>query len=249
MKIIIDGLAVNYQASGQGKLVLLLHGWGDDSRTFSHLTANLSKDFRVVTLDLPGFGSSQTPREVWDLDNYASFLAAFLNKLNFGQPYAIIGHSNGGALAIRALGLGKLSAQKLILLAASGIRDTGGLKRRVTKVVAKTGKVVTFPLPYKQRQKLRRKLYGTIGSDLLLAPHLQETFKCTVRQDVQVDAAKISVPALLVYADNDPAIPIGDAKRYHELMGNSRLEILPSSDHFIHHSNASQVEELIKGFL
>ena len=79
----------------------------------------------MVAVDLPGFGGSEAPPAAWDLDDYAAFLEAFLRKLALDWPYAIIGHSNGGALAIRALSSGTLKADKLVLLAASGVR-TGG---------------------------------------------------------------------------------------------------------------------------
>lgn len=249
MKVIVDGLAVNYQKEGEGKLVLLLHGWGDDMRTFDVLKHSLQSRFCVLSLDLPGFGATQAPSQVWDLDNYAQFIADFLTKLGYSRPFAAIGHSNGGALAIRALATQKLSADKLILLAASGIRNTKGAKRLATKAIAKVGKTATFWLPSAHRQKLRKKLYGTIGSDLLVMPQLQETFKKTVRQDVQNDAARLTLPTLLIFADHDPAVPLTDGKRYHELISNSILEVLSSNDHFVHHAEADKVNQLIKDFL
>ena len=249
MQVIVDNLAITYDLEGTGKLVLLLHGWGDDHRTFSKLAAQLRSRYQVLTLDLPGFGSSQVPAQPWNLDDYANLVASFLTKLNLAMPEVIIGHSNGGALAIRALSLGKLKTQKLVLLASSGIRNTHLTRRFLTKIVAKTGKIVTVWLPLAKRQQLRKKLYGTIGSDLLVALALQQTFKLTVRQDVQVDAAKIKLPVLLIFADQDPAIPESDGKRYHELMTNSKLEIISGNDHFIHQQQSETVNHLIEAFL
>jgi pimeloyl-ACP methyl ester carboxylesterase len=250
MQVIVDDLVINYEARGQGKVVLLLHGWGDSWQTFNQLINKLSENYYVVALDLPGFGGSQIPKDIWSLDNYASLVQHFLAKLKLNNdPYAVIGHSNGGALAIRAISLKHLEPSKLVLLAASGVRNTNNKRRAVTRLVAKTGKVTTFFLSRETKQKLRRKLYGTIGSDMLFAPHLQETFKVTVRQDVQVDAAKIDIPVLLIFADNDPAIPLSDAKRYHELMINSKLEVINSKDHFVHHDQSVKVEQLIVEFL
>jgi pimeloyl-ACP methyl ester carboxylesterase len=248
MKLIVDGLAVNYQMDGIGKTVLLLHGWGDDHTTFNDLIAELKKDFRVLALDLPGFGASESPKLAWNLDNYAIFLNHFLNKLAV-RTYAVVGHSNGGALAVRALANGRIKATKLVLIAASGIRNTNSARRFVIKLGAKIAKAATIWLPRSQRQKLRKKLYTTIGSDLLLKPELQETFKRTVRQDVQADAAKLNLPTLLIFGAQDSAIPLSDAKRYHELIKGSVLEIINTNDHFIHHAEASKVNRLIKDFL
>ena len=250
MQIIVDDLAINYDVKGKGRVLLLLHGWGDSWQTFNYLINKLSVKYTVLALDLPGFGGSQMPKDVWNLDNYAKLIHDFLEKLNLAELYAVVGHSNGGALAIRAISLGEVKPSKLVLLAASGIRNTNKRRRVITKMIAKTGKVTTFFLPTDTKQQLRKKLYGTIGSDMLVAPHLQETFKLTVKQDVQADAAKIDIPVLLVFADRDPAIPLVDAKRYHELMKQSKLKIIKgSSNHFVHHDQPEEVEHLISEFL
>ncbi len=249
MKLIVDGLAVNFELIGKGKCVVLLHGWGDNLSTFSALMSSLRQRYTLIALDLPGFGSTQPPKQIWDLDNYADFLADFLLKLGVKRPYAVIGHSNGGALAVRALATGKIKADKLILIAASGIRDKKGAKRLAVKTVAKIGKATTLWLPTAKRQQLRRKLYGTIGSDLLAVPGLEETFKRTVRQDLQADAAKLDLPVLLIFASNDPAIPLSDGQRYHELIKHSYFEVLDANDHFIHQDQPDKTKDLIEGFL
>ncbi|HZL07747.1 MAG TPA: alpha/beta hydrolase [Candidatus Dormibacteraeota bacterium] len=249
MQIVVDDLLAYYDLSGKGKLILLLHGWGDNARGLSALRQSLAKKYQVLALDLPGFGSSQAPREVWDLDNYAGFIQASLNKLDLNQPYAVIGHSNGGALAVRAVSLGLLKPQKLVLLAASGIRTGGGTKRFILKVIAKTGDAATIWLPERYRQALRRSLYDAAGSDMLVMPQLQETFKKTVRQDVQADAASIAIPTLLIYAENDRAVPPGDGQKYHQLIKGSRLEMIADAGHFVHHDQPARVETLIKDFL
>ena len=248
MQAIVDNLAVNYELSGSGKTILLLHGWGDNHQTFKRLVSDLSAKFQVLAPDLPGFGASQAPPEPWNLDNYSLFVRDMLAKLEL-QPYAIIGHSNGGALAIRGLSQGNLNAEKLILLASAGIRNSQPGKRLATKVVAKVGKAATIGLPQDIRQSLRKKLYGTIGSDLLVAPTLEQTFKLTVRQDVQADAGRLSLPTLIINADHDPAIPLRDGQRFHELIAGSKLAVLNSSTHFIHQEETAKVAKLILGFL
>lgn len=250
MQIIVQDLMTHYQRQGSGKTILLLHGWADRLETFQLIAPELAKTYEVIALDLPGFGQTQAPSAVWNLDDYAKFLQAFLTKLNIKSVYAVIGHSNGGALAIRALATEQLFTDKLVLLAASGVRDTGKLKRGATKAVAKTGKVMTFWLPKTTRQKLQKKLYGTVGSDMLVAPHLQETFKLTVRQDVQKDASKIAAPTLLIYGSEDKATPlVSIGARFQKLIPNARLEVIAGADHFVHQTETPQVNKLIQEFL
>lgn len=239
----------SYQLAGKGKLVLLLHGWGDSKEGLQSIFDHLSKDYQVLAVDLPGFGATQPPKEIWNLDNYAGFVTALLSKLELKQPYAVIGHSNGGALAIRSISLGELKPDKLVLLAASGIRTGSAFKRAVLKIIAKTGNIATIWMPERYRRALRKSLYGVAGSDMLVAPQLVETFKKTVRQDVQLDAAKIEVPTLLIYGSADRAVPLADGHKYKQLIKNSKLEIIDDAEHFLHHEQPHAVENLIKDFL
>ena len=248
MNVVVDDLLVRYEVKGVGKTVVLLHGWGDSLQGLAQLQTQLAKTYQVISLDLPGFGASQAPAEIWDLDNYTTFLAHFLQKIDC-QAYAIIGHSNGGALAIKAIGSGALQPAKLILLAASGIRNHQSAKRQALQVIAKTGNAATFWLPSSTRTGLRRKLYGAVGSDLLVVEHLQETFKKTVRQDVRADAARITIPTLLVYADKDAAVPLADGKTYQRLIAGSRLEIISGASHFLHLDEPAKVSLLIAAFI
>ena len=250
MQIVVQDLLTHYEKQGSGKTILMLHGWADSAGTFRPLLSDLADTYTVITLDLPGFGQSEPPKEVWDLDNYARFVADFLDKINNTQLYAIIGHSNGGALAIRGIAMGTLSPDKIVLLAPSGVRDTEKIRRSIIKVIAKVGKVMTFWLPSHHKKKLQKKLYGTVGSDMLVAPQLQETFKKTVRQDIQKDAATIQIPALLIYGDQDTATPAGTiGSKLHAAIKNSRLEIIPGADHFVHLRDPQRTLILAKEFL
>ena len=229
--------------------MLLLHGWGDSSSGLAVLNKELSKKYKVVALDLPGFGKSEGPKTAWDLDNYSEFLRLLLKKLELNDLYAVIGHSNGGAVALRAISLRKLEPKKLILIAASGIRSGQKLKRLTLTIIAKTGNIATLWMPEKYRRILRQSLYGVAGSDMLVAPELVETFKKSVRQDVQKDAANINIPTLLIYAKEDKAVPLHIGKQYSQLIKDSKLEKIDNSGHFIHIDQPEITLKLIEDFL
>jgi pimeloyl-ACP methyl ester carboxylesterase len=249
VNIVIDSLLINYDLRGKGKLLVFLHGWGDSAKSFNSLSAKLASEYQVLSLDLPGFGGSEHPKEAWNLDNYANFISSVLKKLELGEPYALIGHSNGGAISIRAISLGVLKPTKLILIASSGIRSGHSFKKLLIKVLAKVGNLATIWMPERYRSDLRKSLYQSAGSDALVVPEMISTFEKTVAQDVQSDAAKISIPTLLIFADSDQAIPLSDAKRYNELITNSKLEVVNNAGHFVHQEEESQVLGLIEKFL
>ncbi len=249
MQVVVDNLITNCELSGKGKLVLLLHGWGDSLRGLAPLQSELSKHYRVLSVDLPGFGNTEAPPAVWGLDEYGRFLAALLRKLELDELYALIGHSNGGAIAIRAIAREVLSPKKLVLLAASGIRSDQSARRFAFQVIAKTGNVATAWLPNRYRDALRRNLYGAAGSDLFVMPQLQETFKKTVRQDVQADAHTLKLPVLLVYAADDETVPLKHGEKYHHLIVGSTLKVVQTGGHFLHQQQLPVVADSIEGFL
>ena len=249
MQVVVDKLLTNYTLSGKGKTVLLLHGWGDTSKGLESIKRYLETSYQVIALDLPGFGGSQAPAKAWGLDNYADFIAAFLKKIQSPKIYAIIAHSNGGAITIRAISKELLSPEKVVLLASAGVRNVYKGRTKAIRYITKIGKAAATPLPNDIKHKLRQKVYATVGSDMLVAEHLQETFKKVVTDDVQADAPKLSQPTLLIYGDQDKNTPMEYGLRFHELMPNSTLEVVEGAGHFVHLDASVKAERLIKDFL
>jgi pimeloyl-ACP methyl ester carboxylesterase len=250
MQVVVNSLLTTYERHGQGKrpALLVLHGWGDDSRGWREFSKRFTDDFDVYAVNLPGFGGTDMPPAAWGLDDYAAFVAAFLAKIDVA-PFAIVAHSNGGAIAIRGLAAGVLSADKLVLLASAGVRSQSKGRKQALRLLAKAGKALAAPLPGGVRQRLRRKLYTAVGSDMLVAEHLQETFKKVVSDDVQADAARLSLPVLLVYGEQDVSTPPDFGRLLHELIDGSTLEILGEAGHFVHNDQPDRVRKLVGDFL
>lgn len=250
MQAVVDKLLTHYEIQGAGPPILLLHGWGDRLETFDAIVPTLAKSYTVVRLDLPGFGATEPPKTTWGLEEYAQFVEQFLKKLKLGSPHAIVGHSNGAAVAILGVASHVLHADKLVLLAAAGVRDREEVRKLVLKGVTKAGKLATCWLPRRSRRRLQRWFYGTIGSDMLVAPHLKETFKRTVAQDIQPQARKLDLPTLLIYGDADNATPlhkVGAVLR-HTIAG-SKLVVIPGADHFVHQRAPAEAARYIKEFI
>lgn len=250
MQVVVNSLLTHYQRLGKAgsPAVVVLHGWGDSSGSWKEFGGKLAQTYDVVLVDLPGFGGTDNPPEAWGLDEYVNFIRHFLKKVEI-VPYAIIAHSNGGAIAIRGLASGQLSAERLVLLASAGVRSTYKGRKRAIRLFAKTGKALAAPLPAPVKRRLRRKLYTTVGSDMLVAEHLQETFKRVVGDDVQADAVKLALPVLLVYGENDVSTPPAYGRLLHERIDGSTLEILGEAEHFVHRDQPAKVLGLVEAFL
>lgn len=250
MQVVVNNLLTSYAKTGNNpKTIILIHGWADTHKSFDDLQVTLSSNYKVISLDLPGSGGTDFPPTTWDLDDFIDFIAAFLDKIEESSPYAIIGHSNGGAIAIRGLATKHLQTQKLILLASAGIRARQKGRKTALKVLAKTGKTASGILPATLRQRLRVRLYKAAGSDMLVSPHMQETFKKIVNQDILEDAKRLMLPTLLLYGDGDVDTPPEYGASLHDAIQGSRLEIIQQAGHHLHRDQPEQITRLIERFL
>ena len=249
MNVVVNGLMTNYQKTGNGKrTIVMLPGWGDTSKSFAQLADELRSVYTVLAIDLPGFGGTQAPESAWGLEDYAEFVSLWLKKIGVARVYAFVGHSHGGATAIYGIGERILRSDKLILLASAGVRNQKNIQTRLLWAGAKTAKLPLKLLPPASRQKIRAGFYKSAGSDILLLPHMEQTFRKIISQDVQLSAAKIKIPTLLIYGSKDKATPIKYGHILNRSIRGSRLE-LTSAGHFVHQDEASKVASLIKNFL
>ncbi len=248
MQAIVQGLATKFERYGKGPQVLILHGWADDGRSWKAFSEQLGRDYEVIVPDLPGFGGTEAPREIWGLQEYAAFVSEFIEKVGL-TPAVVVGHSNGGAIAVHGIAQRLLKPSKLVLLASAGIRGEGRGRNLAWHLVAKTGKVATMPLPHAAKQKLRRKLYRAAGSDLLVAEHLQETFKRVVSQDIRADAGQVPIPVLLIYGSADNSAPLRYGQILVEIMPDAKLESVPGAGHFLQIDARDESIKFIREFL
>ena len=249
MKILIQNLATEYKDEGNGPVLLFLHGWQDSIRSFDALVPYLENDFRIIRLDLPGFGKTEFPKTSWDLDDYVSFVKKFTEKLDI-SPYAVAGHSFGGRIAIKSVSEKILTPEKLILIASAGIKKSASFKNRALKLFAKIGKVI-FAIPPLSLfgAKIRNFIYKHIESDYLSAGALKETFIKIINEDLSASASNIAIPALLIWGDIDTATPLKDGEKLAHLIKRSGLKVFQNVGHFVHVEKPKETAEAIFNFL
>lgn len=251
MQIVINNQMIRYDVYGAefSGTILILHGWGDRAFGLKNLASSLeSSNYRVIVPDLPGFGESEAPMQPWGLDDYALWVSQFLQKLDV-SPNIVIGHSNGGAIAIRALANDYIQTEKLVLLASAGVRSNYQGRKKALRVVAKSAKLATAILPTNTRLKLRKRAYSAIGSDMFVAEHMQETFKKVIADDVQADATRISVPTILIYGETDTATPVTYGQLFADAIPNASLLTIPKAGHFVHIDASGAVTRAITEFI
>ena len=248
MRIIVNDLAIEYADEGAGPVLLMLHGWGDNLHTFDAIARELS-GYRIVRLDMPGFGASERSQETWDVVEYARFVESFIKKIQI-EPQALIGHSFGGRVIIKGVGTGIFSPQKIVLIASAGIARKRTLKSFVLRMFARLGKMLTLVPPLSlYRGQIRKKLYGAIGSDYFASGSMRDVFVKIVREDLVEFARHIRVPALLIWGTRDSQTPLSDGEKIRDAIQHSELEVIDNATHFVHQEYPQRVASLIKQFI
>lgn len=251
MKVLINDQLVEYKDEGSGKVVLLLHGWGTNLATFDQLASHLTKKYRVIRLDFPGFGQSPAPHDDWHIADYAELVRSVLGKLKLSKVHAVIGHSFGGRVAIKAVSSGVLSSEKLVLVGSAGVKPRMKIKKMVFGSIAKVGKVATsLPMINRLQPLLRRRLYKTAGStDYLNANEMRQIFLNTINEDLLDAASKIEIPTLLIWGDHDTETPLSYAKLLQKRIKDAGLIVIPNAGHFVYIDDFVKVAREMDNFL
>lgn len=248
MQTIVNNIVTEYQDDGNGPVILLLHGWKDSLHTFDSLVPLLTESYRVVRLDLPGFGQSGQPPVGSDLSEYVDFVSSFIKKINLDVQY-MVGHSFGARIIIKGVGNYHFDPKKVVLIGAAGISKSKTLRSVLYMIVAKIGKFFTSIPPFSLfRSKLKQRLYAAAGSDYLGAGSLQQVYLNVIREDLAQYASKILVPTLLIWGSEDDQTPLSDGEIFSKVIKNSQLEVFKHKGHFVHKEEPGRVAKFIKGF-
>jgi pimeloyl-ACP methyl ester carboxylesterase len=90
---------INYSVHGEGKAVLLIHGFGEDGQIWQNQVSRFGKDFKLIIPDLPGSGKSDFIPEVFSMEDHADMLEQLLTHEK-AEAADIVGHSMGGYIAL-----------------------------------------------------------------------------------------------------------------------------------------------------
>src|SRR5699024_5490986 len=96
----VDGICCHVECSGEGQGGVLLHGWGQYCSMMRLVQRELEDRYRVVNLDLPGFGDSVPLKKPMSIKEYAMFVRKLMAELGIEDPI-IIAHSFGARIALR----------------------------------------------------------------------------------------------------------------------------------------------------
>lgn len=239
MKININGVSVNYVQYGEGKDILLLHGWGQNIEMMKFIGDRLADRFRITILDFPGFGESDEPTIPWTLSDYSLLIERLVQGLKIKKPI-IMGHSFGGRVAIRYSANHPI--EKLVLFGSPCVR----LQQKLPLSVRILKKLKTLPGLDAFGEKMKK----YIGSrDYKAAsPIMRQTLVQVVNEDLSEFAKKIEEPTLLIWGDQDTEAPVEEARILENIMYDAALIVLPGT-HYAYIENLGQVIAILNNFI
>ena len=228
-----------YENSSKTNLIFL-HGWGQNIEMMLPIAKPFITKYTVSIVDLPGFGLSDEPKEIWSIFDYADMVDYFAKQFKMKNPI-IVGHSFGGKIAL-CYGI-KYKPSKLVLL-ASPFRskpNTNNIKNKVLKSLKKIPVINRFEdfakrhmgsTDYKNATKMMRDI---------LVKH--------VNYDLTDQVKNIKCPTLMIWGTKDTAVPYEEAIKLEKLIKGSGIVTYDECSHYAYLERLSQTISVLNSFI
>jgi len=255
---------------GQGRPVLLLHGFATSSYTWHAIIPELSKNHRVIAIDLRGFGASDKPLDDhYSIQDQAEAVQAFIEQENL-RNLTVIGHSYGGGITLTlALNEGKERKPRIrniVLIDTIAYRQPVPIFFKLLQIpmVGDIG-MTLVPPEIQARQGLRLAYYDPdkiTGQDIAeyantlyssAARHaLTKTIEQMIPENIDELALRyktIKLPTLIVWCQQDKVVPVVLGLRLHEEMRSSELALFTHCGHMPQEEKPEDTAAAIQAFL
>jgi pimeloyl-ACP methyl ester carboxylesterase len=228
-----------------GPAVLLIHGFGSSLHTWEAWMPLLEDRFRVVSLDLPGFGlTGPDPTGDYSDERSITVLVALMERLGTGKA-AVVGSSMGGRIAWRFAAAEPGRVSKLVLMAPDGFASMGREYDRTPKRLPWLMRLLPYTAPKPLLRRTMGNAYAIPGvltdavvdryHAMLLAPGVRRAILDRLLQSRLVPPepilATIRAPVLLLWGERDGAISVANAANYERALPDARTVILPGIGH------------------
>lgn len=246
-----------YYESGQGPILLLLHGFLGNGKNWELMMSHLCHHYRCIAIDLLGFGGSSKPELRYNIWHQVNFVKEFLQALEI-HSFSLVGHSFGGWTAA-AFGVESENAalKNIALLAPAGIRDDefSGRYKHLRPLLWKTplvdlGLMGLAPVAQFMGQmetlEFAKKARKNFQEQPVAASFLRDRLKPEDAIDtVEKDLHKITVPTSIFAGQNDETIPLWHCQTYATGIEQSKLYLYEDADHDLNQTHSSQIAEQI----
>ncbi|MCI4444261.1 MAG: alpha/beta hydrolase [Lentimicrobium sp.] len=254
-QILYKNTKISYSDTGKGNAVVLLHGFLENQTMWQDLVPELSKKYRVITLDLLGHGETGCLGYVHSMEENAEVVCAVLSKLRIRKAI-FVGHSMGGYVALAFAELYPEKVRALVLQNSTSKADSNERKAnrdRAIKAVKKDYTTfVRLSISNLFSEENREKMIAEIEKvkiEALKTP-LQgivaslEGMK--IRKDRETLLRSSTYPILLILGEKDPVLNYEDGLKQIE---NTAVKLVTFPDgHMSHIENREELKKVLLGF-
>ncbi|HKJ68475.1 MAG TPA: alpha/beta hydrolase [bacterium] len=259
MQVEVNNIALHYVDEGQGKPVVLIHGFPFDHHLWDHQVNILSQTNRVIVPDLRGFGESDHPDEIYTMTQYAADIIALLDLLQI-EKAVMAGLSMGGYVALAIADQFPERMDGLILSNTRSAKDTAAVRQNryntiekinydgteflieemIQKVLSKkTLKEKPEVVEFVEKMMRRQDAVGIKGALAGMAQRKDRTFILNALQ----------VPVIVINGKKDSLISVIEAKRMARELSMGHLEVIPASGHLSNLVQPEKYNEILKRFI
>ncbi|MFJ7676519.1 alpha/beta fold hydrolase [Peribacillus sp. NPDC097206] len=244
--------------------LVLIHGFLSSSFSFRKLIPHLTKDYNVISIDLPPFGQSgKTNRYTYSFRNIAGSVVQLLEEKNI-KKFSIIAHSMGGQVSLQLIKAYPGLVERAVLLAGSGYEPSFPRKMKMLSYFP----FFSFGVKgYLQRSGIEKNLRNVVHNQTMIDDEMRQgyldpfmkkhdIFRALGRmlRDKESDLSSeqlhsIDTPCLLVWGRYDRVVPLDIGRRLHEDLPNSKLIVMENTGHLLPEEKPEEVYQLIKEFL
>jgi pimeloyl-ACP methyl ester carboxylesterase len=262
----VRGTRLRYLAAGEGEPLLLVHGLGGAAANWLALAPLLLATRRLLVPELPGHGGSSALPAAPSLNAYADRLRIVLEQEGIASA-GVVGHSLGGAIALRLSIRRPDAVSALVLAGAAGI-SSGRRNARYALTITGIVKPGRRLAPHRRRiarsNTLKRVVFGRWGASdpPALPTELAEAFlsgparhtdtvsaaQALVRDDPRADLDRVRCPSLVLWGARDHQLPVEDAFDYARRL-RARLRVIADCGHLLIGERPEACADAIEDFL
>jgi pimeloyl-ACP methyl ester carboxylesterase len=237
MKISANGIEMNYELSGQGNCLVLIHGFGDNLNMWYHQVPDLSKQYRVLTYDVRGFGQTGIAKDPYSMRLLADDLYELLQVLGI-KSACVLGYSMGGMIALNfALGHPEVITGLIFANSGAGDRSTAEREERRQRImhilqqgnIEVTSEMMTvgsFSPGFKERNQAEFNEYKKIKMQNDPSPYISIMEALSADRAPPPDVRKVTCSVLIIAGDKDSFIALDVAESMKNSIKDAALKVL-----------------------
>ncbi|HEY3038213.1 MAG TPA: alpha/beta hydrolase [Pyrinomonadaceae bacterium] len=261
----VEGVRLHYQDKGVGMPLVLLHGYTSSTYSWKDVFEPLSQKFRVIAIDLKGFGFSGKPDGDYTRRAQAMLVARLLDYLKIERAW-VCGNSMGGEIALNFTLQNPQRVAGLILIDSAGVEVNGakslapryllipGVGRLLTALALTSDKLVREGLEksFYDRTKVSNERVANYYRPLQTRGGQLAAMRARTQADlfpIEQDLNRITVPTLIIWGAQDQLIPLAAGSKMSSLIKDSTLVTFDNCGHLPQEEMPARVVDEITRFI